>query len=279
MLTREQKAKIIDEIERIFKSYSTIGFIDFFGLPTREYREMRRKLKESIKDINIKFFKKSLVIKALERLNKTELLKYLPNQVGILYSNENPFKIYKEIKKLVAYRFARAGDIAEEDIILKPMVTNIPAGPSIADFQRLKIEVGVEGGKIAIKKEKKLVNKGEKISEQIASLLQKLNIKPIKIRLKVTTMYDGKAIYTKDILELDEEYYTKELLKAFSYALEISKKLGIYNKYNIKEFLIKAKLNALALGKQAKILEKGIVEELMKDAYIKAKVISEQIKV
>ncbi|MEM5820882.1 MAG: 50S ribosomal protein L10 [Candidatus Aenigmatarchaeota archaeon] len=279
MLTREQKAKIIDEIGEIFKTYSTIGFIDFFGLPTREYREMKKKLKENIKDINIKFFKKNLVIKALERINKQELLNYLPNQVGILYSNENPFKIYKEIKKLVAYRFARAGDVAEEDIILKPMVTNIPAGPSIADFQKLKIEVGVEAGKIAIKKEKKLVSKGEKISEQIASLLQKLNIKPIKIRLKVTAMYDGKTVYPKDVLELDEEYYSKEILKAFSYALELSKKLGIYNKYNIKEFLIKAKLNALALGKKANILEKGIIEELIKDAYIRAKVLSEQIKV
>jgi len=267
MLTKEQKAKIIEEIQEIFKNYSTVGFIDFFGLPTKEYREMKSKLKEKFKDLNIKFFKKTLVLKTLERLGKIELAKYLPNQVGILYSNENPFKIYKEIKKLVSFRYAREGDIAEEDIIIKPMVTNIPAGPSIAEFQKLKIEVGVEAGKIAIKKEKRIVSKGEKINQQIASLLQKLGIKPIKIVLKVCAMYDGKIIYPKEILELDESYYKENILKAFSYALEISRKIGFYNKYIIKEFLVKAKLQALAFGKKAKIFEKEVVKELIKDAY------------
>jgi len=277
MLTRQEKAKIIEEVMEIFRNYSTIGFVDFYGLPTREYREMKKKLQEKFSDLRIKFFKKSLVIKALERLNKTELIKYLPNQVGILYTNVNPFEVYKEVKKLVSYRFAREGDIAEDDIIIKPMVTNIPAGPSIAEFQRLKIEVGVEAGKIAIKKEKKLVSKGEKINQQVAMLLQKLGIKPIKILLKITAMYDGNIVYPREILELDEEYYTKEILKAFSHALELSKKLGIYNKYNIKEFLIRAKLHAIALGKKAQIFEEEIVKELIKDAYINAKVLKDSL--
>lgn len=279
MLTRQEKAKIVEEILEIFRNYSTIGFVDFYGLPTREYREMKEKLQEKFKDLRIRFFKKSLVLKALEKINKTELAKYLPNQVGILCTNASPFEVYREIKKLVSYRFAREGDIAEDDIIIKPMVTNIPAGPSIADFQKLKIEVGVEAGKIAIKKEKKLVSKGEKINQQIAMLLQKLGIKPIKILLKVSAMYDGRIIYPKEILELDEEYYTKEILRAFSYALELSKKLGIYNKYNIKEFLIKAKLHAIALGKKAQIFEEEIVKELMKDAYVNAKVLKENLNI
>jgi len=279
MLTRQEKTKLVEEILEIFRNYSTIGFVDFYGLPTREYREMKEKLQEKFKDLRIRFFKKSLVLKALEKINKTELAKYLPNQVGILYTNANPFEVYREIKKLVSYRFAREGDVAEDDIIIKPMVTNIPAGPSIADFQKLKIEVGVEAGKIAIKKEKKLVSKGEKINQQIAMLLQKLGIKPIKILLKVSAMYDGRIVYPKEILELDEEYYTKEILRAFSYALELSKKLGIYNKYNIKEFLIKAKLHAIALGKKAQIFEEEIVRELMKDAYINAKVLKDNLNI
>lgn len=275
MLTREQKAKIIDEICEIFKNYSTIGFIDFYKLPTREYKEM----KKGLKNVKIKFFKKTLVIKALEKLNKQELAKYLPNQVGILYSNRNVFDIYKEIKSLVTYRFAKEGDIAEEDIIIKPMVTNIPAGPSIAEFQKLKFEVGVEAGKIAIKKEKKIVSKGEKINLQVASLLQKLGIKPIKIKINVTAMYDGKIVYTKDVLELDEKYYIENLIKAFSLANEISKKIGYYTKYNIREFLIKAKHNAIILGKRAQFFETEIVKELIKDVFIKAKIIQQKANV
>lgn len=275
MLTKEQKIKIVNEICEIFKNYHTIGFVDFYKLPTKEYKEMKRQ----IKDIKIKFFKKNLIIKALEKLNKNDLIKYLPNQVGILYSNRDVFEIYKEIKKLVTYRFAKEGDIAEEDIVVKPMVTNIPAGPSIAEFQKLKFEVGVEGGKIVIKNEKKVASKGEKISNQIASILQKLGIKPIKIKIKITTLYDGKIIYTKEVLELDEKYYIENILKAFSMANELSKKLNYYTKYNIKEFLIKAKNTSITLGKKAQIFEKDIVKELIKDCFIKAKVIKQQINV
>ncbi|MEM0324549.1 MAG: 50S ribosomal protein L10 [Candidatus Aenigmatarchaeota archaeon] len=275
MLTREQKAKIIDEICEIFKNYSTIGFIDFYKLPTREYREMKKKLK----GVNIKFFKKSLIIKALERIGKTELIKYLPNQVGILFSNRNPFEIYKEIRKLVSYRYAKEGDYAEEDIIIKPMVTSIPAGPSIAEFQRLKFEVGVEAGKIAIKKEKKLVSKGEKINAQIATILQKLGIKPIKIRLNVVAIYDGKIIYTKEVLDLDEEYYSKSILNCFLIANELTKRIGYYTKYNINEFLIKGRLSAITLGKKVQFFEKDVVEELIKEAYICAKLLSQKFNV
>lgn len=275
MLTREEKEKIVNEICEIFKNYSTVGFIDFFKLPTKEYREMKKKLD----GINIKFFKKSLVIKALEKIGKKELINYLPNQVGVLFSNKNPFEIYKQIKKLVSYRYAKEGDVAEEDIIIKPMVTSIPAGPSIAEFQRLKFEVGVEGGKIAIKKEKKLISKGEKINSQIATILQKLGIRPIKIKLNISAMYDGKIIYPKEILELDEEYYIKEIIKCFNFANELTKRIGYFTRYNIKEFLIKAKTNAILIGKFAKIFEEEIVKELIKEAYINAKMLSQKINV
>ncbi|MEM5881900.1 MAG: 50S ribosomal protein L10 [Candidatus Aenigmatarchaeota archaeon] len=277
MLTKTEKSKIIEEISGIFNNYKTIGFVDFYILPSKEYKEMKKRLKE--KDINIKYFKKSLVIKALEKMGKTELIKVLPNQVGVLHSNKNPFEIVKEVKQLVSYRYAKDGDIAEEDIIIKPMVTNIPAGPSISEFQKLKFEVGVEAGKIAIKKEKKIVSKGEKINSQIASLLQKLGIKPIKIVLKLTSLYDGKILYTKDVLDLDEKYYIENILKAFSGANELTKKIGYYTKYNIREFLTLAKIRAIAIGKKAKIYEKEVIKELVKDSYISAKIISERVKV
>lgn len=275
MITKEKKTKIVEEIIKIFNEYPTIGFIDFYNLPTQKYKEIKKKLSE----IKIKFFKKSLVIKALERLGKQDLIKYMPNQVGILYSYRNCFEIYREINKLVSYRAAKEGDIAEEDIIIKPMITNIPAGPAISEFQVLKFDVGIEGGKIAIKKEKLLVRKGEKINLKVASILQKLGIRPIKVKLNVLAMYDGKTLYPKEILEMDEKYYIEEILKAFSFANEISKKIGYYTKYNIREFLIRAKTYALYLGRYGNILEKEIVEEFLKISFLKAKTLSEKIRI
>ncbi|MEM0480803.1 MAG: 50S ribosomal protein P1 [Candidatus Aenigmatarchaeota archaeon] len=262
MLTREQKAKIIEEIISIFNSYKVLGFVDFYKLPTREYREMKRKLK----DVNIKFFKKSLVIKALERIGREDLIPHLPDQVGILFTNRNPFEVYKEIKSLVTYRFAKENDTAEEDIILKPMVTNIPAGMAIAEFQKLKIEVGVEQGKIAIKKEKKLVSKGEKITKEIAGILQKLNIKPIPIRIKVNCLIEGKTIYTKDILDLDEKYYSEKISLAFLIADNLAEKLGIYTKYNLSRIIRKGYKIALEISIKAAIFSEKSLEEAIRRA-------------
>jgi len=268
MLTREKKAKIIEEIINIFNNYKTIGFVDFFKLPTREYREMKKKLNS----VNIKFFKKSLVIKTLERLNKKELINYLPNACGILFTNREPFEVYREIKRLVTYRYAKENDIAEEDIVIKPMVTNIPAGMAIAEFQRLKIEVGVEAGKIAIKKEKVLVKKGEKISKEVASILQKLNIKPIPIRIKVTCLTDKKIIYPKEILDLDENYYIQQILKIFSFVSAICEKIGLITRYNISNYLKRAYLNALELSVKAEFFCERTISEILRRAIIKVNI-------
>ena len=273
MLTREEKEKIVKEIINIFKTYSTIGFVDFYKLGTREYRELKKELKNKI-NFEIKFFKRSLVLKALEFLNREELKKYLPNQVGILFSNENPLKIYKEIKKVYKERFAKPNDIAEEDIIIKPMITNIPAGPSIAEFQKFKIEVGVEQGKIAIKKEKLLVKKGEKISSEIASILQKLGIKPIKVRLNLTCLIQDSMIFPKDVLELDEEYYSNEIKKAFLTCLKICEKIEWFNIYNIKNFIIKAKRIKNEICEKIEIFDKESLENSIKKHIL----IAEKIK-
>ncbi len=277
MLTKEQKAKIIEEIENIFKNYSTIGFLDFFKLGTREYRELKKELMKKV-NVQIKFFKRNLVLKALEKLNLKHLENFVPYQVGLIYSNENPFKIYKEIKKLYTYRIARENDIAEEDIIIKPMITNIPAGPSIAEFQKLKIEVGVESGKIAIKKEKLLVKKGEKINAQIASLLQKLGLKPIKVKLNVTSFFSNNILFSKEILELDEEFYTKEIVKCFNIALSLSEKICFYNRYNIKTFVQKAYRIATETALKAEIINSKTIEILIKKAYLIADNIKKRIK-
>ncbi len=275
MLTREEKAKIIEEIVNIFNTYKTIGFVDFYKLPTREYREMKKKLTS----VNIKFFKKSLVIKALERLNKKELINFLPNSCGILFTNKNPFEIYKEIKKLVTYRFAKENDIAEEDIVIKPMVTNIPAGMAIAEFQRLKIEVGVEAGKIAIKKEKVLVKKGERISKEVASILQKLNIKPIPIRIKISCLFDGKIIYPKEVLELDEKFYIDQILRIFSFANSVCEKIGWITKYNVSNFVKKAYLNAIELSIKIEFFDEKNIREALRRAIIRLNIFKSLINI
>ena len=274
MMTREQKKKVVEELVKLFNSHKTIGWIDFFRMPTSQYQQIKEKLKDKIK---VKYVKKTLLRKALEQVNIEgidELLKYLPDQIGVLFSNEDPFKLFKEIKKFVVFREAKAGDVAPRDIVIKPMLTNLPPGPAISELQKVGLNVGIEKGKIAIKKEKVLVKAGEEINADVASVLQKLGIKPIEVSLNITAMLHDGVVFPRDVLDVNVEEYLKKLQDAYRRALLLSIGLVYPTKENIELLIAKAFRNAKAVGVEAGILE----PEIIKDLLIKANVIAESLK-
>ena len=274
MMTREQKKKVVEELVKLFSSHKTIGWVDFFRMPTSQYQQIKEKLKDKIK---VKYVKKTLLRKALEQVNikgMDELLKHLPDQIGVLFSNEDPFKLLKEIKKFVVFREAKAGDVAPRDIVIKPMLTNLPPGPAISELQKVGLNVGIEKGKIAIKKEKVLVKTGEKINADVASVLQKLGIKPIEVSLNITAMlYDG-VVFPRDVLDVNVEEYLEKLQDAYRRALLLSIGLVYPTKENIELLIAKAFRNAKSVGVEAGILE----PEVIKDLLVKANVIAESLK-
>lgn len=274
MMTKEEKKKFVEELVNLFNSHKTLGWVDFFRMPTSQYQQIKEKLRGKIK---IKYVKKSLLKKALEKVNiknVDEFLKYLPDQIGVLFTNEDPFKIFKEIKKYVVYREAKAGDIAPRDIVIKPMLTNLPPGPAISELQKVGLNVGIEKGKIAIKKEKTLVRKGEVINADVASVLQKLGIKPIEVSLNITAMlYDG-IVFPRDVLDVDVNEYIKKLQSAFNNALLLSIEIAYPTKENIEFLISKAFKIAKTLGTDAVIFE----PEIIKDLLVKANLIAESVK-
>ena len=55
---------------------------------------------------------------------------------------------------------AKPGDIAPEDIIVKEGETPFKPGPIVGELQKAGIPAAIEGGKIVIRKDKVLVEKG-----------------------------------------------------------------------------------------------------------------------
>jgi large subunit ribosomal protein L10 len=172
----------------------------------------------------------------------------LPSIPALIFTNLEPFKFYSIVDKLKSLAFAKEGDIAEEDIEVKAGPTTLLPGPVIGELSRAGIPVGVEEGKIAIKKDIIVARKGEKISKMLADALKKLKIQPIKVGLNVVAAYQNGKIYLKDTLELIK-IYPEKLKEALNQALNLSINVCYPTKENIKFLLTKAFNTAKSLEK------------------------------
>ncbi|MCM8804934.1 MAG: 50S ribosomal protein L10, partial [Candidatus Omnitrophica bacterium] len=110
-------------------------------------------------------------------------------------------------------------------------------------------KVGVEKGKLIIK-EKKIIKAGEKISEDLANALQKLNIRPVKIGLNVNYSIDlkNKKVYKNIIINKEEE--KEKLSIASRRALALALGINYICRETIRELISKAVINANALFKK-----------------------------
>jgi large subunit ribosomal protein L10 len=244
-MKKEEKIALAEEIAKEMKNYKTIGIVDLYKIPTKEFKEIRKALSEVAQ---MKVIKKSTLKFAAEKAgeNFKKLLELNPNQFAILFSNEEPFSLFKKISTTTSETYAKENDEAEEDIWVYAGPTQIKAGPSISEFARLKIPAGVEGGFIAVKKDTQVAKKGDKISKELAALLRKLKIKAKKVRLNVLGMlYEGN-LYTKDTLNLVFEY-PKLLAKAYQDAFSLTLNIGYPTKENINILISKCYLNAKAI--------------------------------
>ncbi len=244
-MVSEIKVKRVEEIKKFLTTHPAIVIVDMYKTPTNALQKIKKKLR----NFSFKFVKKSLLLVALEQLKDEKLLKIkdvLPDQILLIGADNDPFKIFLEIKKTKVRRFAKPGDIAQEDVVIPAGPTPLPAGPAISEFAKAKIPAGVEGGKIAVKKTTVVAKAGEKIPEGLISLLRKLSIRPITVVLNVKAIYKDGKIYPRDILDL-VEVYPQKLKEAVLHALNLCVNVSYPTKESIKYLLIKAHTHAKAL--------------------------------
>jgi len=165
--------------------------------------------------------------------------------------------------------FAKAGQVAEDDIEVKDGPTDMVPGPAISELGALGLQVAVEDGKIAIKAPKVVITKGQTINENAASIFQKLNIMPFNVGLNINVAYDvaSKKIFTE--LKIDPEGYTEDLKQAAGKALGFAQKIVYICKETIGYFLAKGNAHGNALTKFDVEEEKDDnekVEEKVEDA-------------
>ena len=247
-MTSQKKLDEVKNLKGLFLKYKVISVGDITSLPSKQFQSIRAKLKPNVV---IRVTKKSSILRAISEL-KEKNLKPLEKCVQdampvLLFSNEDPFKLYKSLKKSKSRAAAKPVQKAPNDIEIKAGPTDFTPGPIIGELGQVGILAAVEGGKIAIKKDKVIAKEGEILSAKVASMLAKLGIEPMEIGLNLKVVYDNGAIYEKSVLDMDEEKLLKDIKLAHTYALNLALGINHFSKETIKILISKGYLNARAI--------------------------------
>ena len=261
---KEQVAKVV----QLLKEYPIIGIANMENLPASALQQMRGKLRGRAEMF---MTKRRLIHLALQEAEKgrkgiLQLDGKMTGMPALLFTKENPFSIYRIIKKSKSPAYAKAGQQAPHDIVVKAGPTPFAPGPVIGELGRLGIKAGVDAGKISIKEDKIVAPEGKVISPELASMLMRLDIKPMELGLDITAIFEAGTVYGKQVLDVDEEQFKATMTQAASWARNLAFEAAYPVKEFMPDFIAKAHREAKALGTEAAILVPGVMPELLAQA-------------
>lgn len=260
--------KFAKKIREYSSEYSIIGVVDVTGLPALQFQRIRASLKGKAEVLIVKKNLIELVLTELEEKHKgiTDLLSGVTGVVGLIFTNNNPFTIYKTINRSKSSAPAKAGQIAPNDIVVPAGPTSFAPGPIIGELGALKIKAGINAGKVEIKADAVVAKEGEEISGQLATILTRLGIEPMEVGLNIKALHEDGTIYRKDVLDVDEKAIIADIVNETQRCLQLSLGIGYYSKDNIEILLGRGGKDSLGLGVGLAWASKDTISRLISKA-------------
>jgi large subunit ribosomal protein L10 len=239
MAPSDTKKKIVEDLRRLLDESPVIGAVNMENLPAKQLQQMVASLRGKM---ILKVAKRRLIKIALEKSSKKnikDMEQYLKGMPALMFSKENPFKLYKTLEKSKSTAPAKAGQTAPKDIVVPAGPTSFAPGPIIGELGAAGIKAGIEDGKVAIKEDSVVAKEGDVISQEIAGVLTRLGVEPMEIGMNIVAMYENGGIFTKDILSVDESKYISDIENTARIAFNMSLDIGYITKDNIQHLVTK----------------------------------------
>ncbi len=267
----QKKKDIVNHFVKLIEQYPVIGVVNMKNLPTKQLQFMRSKLRD--KETVLIMTKKRLMKIAFSKSKKShikELENYFEGMPALIFTNENPFKLYSELQKTKSRAPAKAGQIAPNDITVSAGATSFSPGPIIGQLGKYGIKTGVESGKIVIKEDAVVAKKGDIIDSDLAEILTRLGIEPMEIGLNLTAVYENGIISTSDVLHIDEDEYKSKIITAFNDSLNLAVYITYPTSETINLLIRKAYSDSLALALSKDILTDETTMQILQKAQSEA---------
>ena len=257
----------INNIKKLIQSHKVFGMVGIEGIVAIKIQKIRRDLKDVAV---IKVSRNTLIERALNQLgeNVPEMIKYLDKQTALVFTNENPFKLYKALEQTKTPSPIKAGAIAPADIMVQKGPTSFPPGPILGDLQSAGIPAAIEAGKVAIRETKVVCQAGQAVPQKLATMLSKLEIYPLIIGVDLRAAYDKGTIYEPELLAIDESQYLSDIIRAAQNAFNLSVNTAYPTSATMGTLLAKAFAEAKNLGVNAVVFDTGVMDSLLAKAFV-----------
>ena len=274
----KKKAQMYQQLQELPKKYNVLALVRMEKVRGSQLLPLRKKLQDEVEIVSIK---DKVARLALEKTGITGIDKFVDRVEGqcvFMFTNMSPFKLNVLLGKNKVMLFARGGDTASMDVIIPPKNTGIAPGPMLTDFKENNIPTKIDQGTIWIMKETVPVKKGEPISEKLAGLLTKLDIKAIEAGIVLNSALESGLVYEQEEMIIDLEKFRNDLAHAHQEAISLSIEAAYITADNIEQILAKAAQSARSVSTEAGYLTDDTKEQVLQKAHGQAQGVASKAK-
>jgi large subunit ribosomal protein L10 len=148
----------------------------------------------------------------------------------------------------------------------------------LSEFKVANVPTKIDQGTIWINKDTVVAKPGDVISMQLASLLSKLNVKPIEAGIAVNFAVAEGLLFKEQDLRINLEEYRDELVRSFQQALALATEVGYMTPETVKPLLVKAQQQARSLAAEAGYVTPDTADIVLPRAQAKAQAVAGKAK-
>jgi len=274
----KKKTQMYQQLQELPKKYNVIALVRMEKVRASQLLPLRKKLQGEVEIFSVKDKVARLALEKAGVKGIDKFIDKLEGQCLFMFTNMSPFKLNVLLGKNKVMLFARGGDNASMDVVIPPKNTGIAPGPMLTDFKENNIPTKIDQGTIWIMKETVPVKKGEPISEKLAGLLTKLDIKAIEAGIVLNSALEEGLVYQQEEMIIDVEKFRNDLAQAHQQAVSLSIEAAYITADNIEQILAKAAQSARSVSTEAGYMTEDTKEQILQKAHGQAQGVASKAK-
>ena len=274
----KKKTQMYQQLQELPKKYNVIALVRMEKVRASQLLPLRKKIQGEVEIFSVKDKVARLALEKAGVKGIDKFIDKLEGQCLFMFTNMSPFKLNVLLGKNKVMLFARGGDNASMDVVIPPKNTGIAPGPMLTDFKENNIPTKIDQGTIWIMKETVPVKKGEPISEKLAGLLTKLDIKAIEAGIVLNSALEEGLVYQQEEMIIDVEKFRNDLAQAHQQAVSLSIEAAYITADNIEQILAKAAQSARSVSTEAGYMTEDTKEQILQKAHGQAQGVASKAK-
>ena len=275
---KQSKIDTINAVEKLLKTHKTIAFCSLFKVRGAQLMSLRKSFKDEMRIRVVRNTLTKLAIEKSQIKNSKDLSNGVSKQQALIFTDMNPFQLFLLLEKGKIDLAAREGDVATDDIVIPAGNTGMQPGPDLSIFKEFNIATRINVGSIFVNNDTVAAKKGDVLSANLASLLSKLSIKPIKAGISITLAYMDGLLYNSDDVAINLTDYMNDISNSYQSALNLAVNQEYFTKETVPLLLADAFNKSKNLSIESEYLTKDNASFILAKKQLEAQILSNLIK-